>query len=693
MLEFLAREPYELNRIGADAYIEPILLTLAEHFDPRIADLCANILQALSECRIWVDRSGPLDVILAQLQRSDNRGDVARLFFERGLPALGQPGAWFYTLQVAASITTVETARWLIQSGATGLIQNLAGYVSGPVREALRPYSGGVIDAQDANARRYAEEEQIAERKKTNRVQELQARLLARTTFPEALSDFQELGPDYWPELPEAFGGWLSREVSMLLASLDLGHSIAWKGETLWMPNILGLLLQLVDRYALPVTPDELMIFPAMGVNYKVALTYYQRFGLSGRATRTLERLLTSPPSERALEGLVGLVRDSGFSTDATIAVLRTIAADSARGSRLRAEVVGFLAQRGVPNGFFVDLRADSQPEIAGRALEVLAERGDRKTIERELARLLGSDAALLAGEGAVPGSSPLSWIAKVRADFAWKKLKALRERALRLQLRRVTNLLTDCLAQISYARTAQLIVRQLDSTPLAWRREMQRLVIDYELAARLDQAQRTPFEVVLQKLRRSTSASKLLVALEGPTDVPVFEALIAQVPGVTEISFDFVGGWSALVRKDPTSFLRGAKCAIVVMDGDNGRRLNESGRPLTQLAMAQAKRLTEVGVELRVLERFGIENYFPRRALEAVLQRNLSSYFPLPHDVPIRDHLSEGGDEGLRRTFYSKDHNVQVAANLELERDLAGTDLHFIVHNIAQKAVELASG
>jgi hypothetical protein len=189
------------------------------------------------------------------------------------------------------------------------------------------------------------------------------------------------------------------------------------------------------------------------------------------------------------------------------------------------------------------------------------------------------------------------------------------------------------------------------------------------------------PFDAVLRMLRGSTSADKLLVVCEGPTDEPVVRGLLAQVADIPEVLFDFVGGWPALVNKDPHAFLRGAKEAIVIMDADNGRKLNKADRPYTQQAREQERRLRAAGVELRVLLRYGIENYFPRHALEAVLQRDLASYLPVPETEAVTDHLP----------FYSKGRNADVASNIDLERDLAGSDLHAIIHEIAERARRLA--
>jgi hypothetical protein len=567
----------------------------------------------------------------------------------------------------------------------------LAGFVTGPVRELLRPHSAGVIDTQDENARRYAKEQEAEERKRRNRIQKLQDRLLSRTKLADALNDFAAITEERWPELPEAFAKWLSDEINALIATLDLEHRIRWEEQALWTPTVYPLLMHLISRYELRVQPDELMVFPVLGMDEQRSLKYFQRYGFGENATKTLERLLATPPCERGLEGLLRFVRDSGITSDAIGVSLRAAAVDRSKGNGIRTEALRILAARGESDGLFTDLCKDPDTAVVRQAFMTLIERQHRATIERELSRLLKDDDALRTGEVEIGYDSPLSWIDKIRAGFAWDKLKHLRERALRLELDRVTILMTGALARIDRPATAKLIQQQLNAAPAAWRHFLQASAVEMEQAARIEEAQQTPFDAVLRRLRGSTSADKLLVVCEGPTDVPVFQALVAQLPDVPEVIFDWVGGWGGLVNKDPYIFLLGAKEAIVVMDGDNGRKLDAQPPPLTDLAREQTARLRAAGVELRILERYGIENYFPRQAVEMVLQRDLASFFPLPHNVPIADHLSEiVGVE--RRTFYPKSRNRDVVAHIDLDRDLAGSDLRTFIYEIAERARNLAA-
>jgi hypothetical protein len=489
----------------------------------------------------------------------------------------------------------------------------------------------------------------------------------------------------------------------------DLERSIRWEGETLWTPRPLQLLLEVIDRYELAIVPDSLLVFPALGAHEQVTTKYFQRFGFSEAAERTFERLLGNLPSGRALENLVRFVRESGFCSEATLATLRGVAASAERSAIVRVDAMQVLAAHDEPNEYFAGLRLDPEPAVAHRAFGILIDRQDRGTIERELARLLGDDSALRAGEVGFPRDSPLDWIGKIRADFAWKKLKSLRRQALRLKLSGMAHKVTETLAGIDRRAAAIVIHQQLDATPPAWRNYAQARALELEQIARIEEAQRTQFDAVLLKLRGSTSADKLCLVCEGSTDEPVFRKLLAQVRDVPEVLFDWAGGWPGLVNKDPHVFLRGAKAAIVVMDGDDGRKLRKKNRPLTRTAKKQEARLKAAGVELRVLRRYGIENYFPRRALEKVLENDLASYFPLPDDVAIQDHLSVGA-RGIwlclrrlvarvfnlaspisRQPFYSKSRNGDVAEHIDLERDLVGTDLHAVIHEIGEKARDLA--
>jgi hypothetical protein len=90
---------------------------------------------------------------------------------------------------------------------------------------------------------------------------------------------------------------------------------------------------------------------------------------------------------------------------------------------------------------------------------------------------------------------------------------------------------------------------------------------IEQERTAKIEGIQRTAFEKILARLKGATSMQRLKVWCEGPTDVPMFKALLAQIPEMPDVLFDFVGGWPHLIAKDQQTFEHGCKEAFVVLE------------------------------------------------------------------------------------------------------------------------------
>jgi hypothetical protein len=373
-------------------------------------------------------------------------------------------------------------------------------------------------------------------------------------------------------------------------------------------------------------------------------------------------------------------------------------------------DALHLLAQHGVGPDSLEEIAArGSSDDLRQLAFRLLVEGQHRPTIERALHVLLTDDQALRNGETGHPFETSLGWIAKIQSEFAVPKLVDLRGKALDLELPKVVGLLTETLIKIDRARAAQVIRRQIPRAPLGWRQAQQSIAVEQERAAKIERIQRSPFQQILEKLKGATSMRRMKLWCEGPTDIPVFKALLAQVPDTPEILLDFVGGWPMLLAKDPQTFQHGCYEAVVVMDGDQGRRLDKPNKPLTSMAREQRNRFTSLPVELHVLERYGIENYFPQSALETVVGQDLARFFPIPDHVSVCEYLRVSNLSWWERTkrflvfrchwklklsgtsLYAKRFNEKAAPLLMLDRDFEGTDLSTIVRLVAQRARELA--
>jgi hypothetical protein len=134
---------------------------------------------------------------------------------------------------------------------------------------------------------------------------------------------------------------------------------------------------------------------------------------------------------------------------------------------------------------------------VRARAFEHLVKLQHRATISRALATLEDKD--LRAGEVPIPDSTPLDWIGNINASFAIPKLKQLRAQALKLELWRVTLLVTGAIANIDKRAAATTIRQQLTTTPTDWQQHL----LKTQTYSREPRASRQPNE------RHSTRSSE----------------------------------------------------------------------------------------------------------------------------------------------------------------------------------------
>lgn len=710
ILRFFLDHPDDLNSIRAEGYVEPILRLIPRYWDEEIAGLLVDLIDLIETHHFYPDHNGPFRKMFTIVEAADVEGVVPRRYFER-IIARGEADRrrMYWVDQTLANLIKPPTAGWLIELEATTMIQNLAPYLYGDVRELLRPHSKGIIDEQDAAARRHRDKQAEAERTRKSSIALVQERLQTRGTLQDALADLVELREEQWPELPQAFRTWLAGEISQQLGRLDLEHTVQWRDNSLWAPHVLALLLEIVDRYELRIDPDEPLVFAAMSMHRNVVANHYRRFGFSDRAGQALERLLHDAPSNQALNQLIRFVESAAIWSDEIAAAMRAVALDPADKGYAQVTALNMVMHYGADNDFLVQLsRTGASETVRSTAFEGLISRQHRPTIERSVARLLNDEQELRRGEVPMPNQTPLDWIAKIRADFALPRLIELRERALRLELSTVTQLLSNTIGTINRPELVRVIRQQLNVTPPNWHRWQLSQAVEQERTAAIEEGQHTPFDEVIKKLKGATSLNRLKVMCEGSTDIPVFDELVSQAGEVPEIVFGDVGGWSGLRNKDPDFLLLGSKAVIVVMDGDEGRRLSSPDQPLTDAAQEEQKRLANHGIEVHVLRRYGIENYFPQAAVERVLGMDLSGYFPVPEHIPFTEHLSQD-KKGLwyrfrrwaaskldlkmpqpRQPLYSKSRNRDVANFIALNTDLRGTDLFELINLIANRARDL---
>jgi hypothetical protein len=183
---------------------------------------------------------------------------------------------------------------------------------------------------------------------------------------------------------------------------------------------------------------------------------------------------------------------------------------------------------------------------------------------------------------------------------------------------------------------------------------------VEHLAGFRLARAQITEFQKVVAKLPQKSTEKLLKIWCEGVRDLPALRAFVAKAIGQRDdVVLQSIGGWGELGNVDwPLERLwDGCLDVVVIADGDNGRDWTRPERPLSEPGRSLMKRLNAVGVTGFILTRYGIEDYFSKAAVEALLGPAVAQSFPLA------DSARAGDISG-----YTKDSNSRIAEQMTLD-------------------------
>jgi len=693
-IEFLIANPASFHDYQLDSYLEPIIDLIPVYWNDNIAERLGHLLLALE--RIQFQRGKLAERIINHLAQCDPDSVAVQVL----ITALDGAPLQFIDDLIAQPLIGV-TAAWWINEHAPAYANGLALWLPpGQPRELLAPSTPEMIQAhQEARAQYQTESRQKEETARTTRDQHQRVMQTARD-INAILGACISLRKEHWPDIAPEQHAWLADHVSTALVNADLAHSVRWLGDNQWThPNDLEPLLDLTEYYVLRLTDDVPIVLALKSWAYESISNYYRREGLTDDAADWVIRLLQERENDNIATHVFTFLRTTGYSTPGVQEQLTTLALDTTRTAHIRRGAMDRFDAQELAVNTLQKLTTDQEESIRIQAIRDLITRHHESTTRERLKRL--TDDELRAGEVSFPNSSPLEWIANVTASFAIGELIRLRRRALELELSRSASLITAAIAKTDKNRAAAIIIRQIPDTPLPWRHHLAEEAERLRRDARIEAAQQTPFDAVIKKLKGTTSMIRIKVWCEGPTDRPVFEKLFAEI-GETEIAerIDYVAGWPMLVSEDkPERWYDGCRQAIIIMDGDRGRKLSHPDRPLSNEARVVEKRFRGHPLTLHVLQRYGIENYFPRHAVEKVLARDLSAFFPIPSTKKIEKHFREAWwrrfmnwFRGRKTTsFFAKNLNEQIARQLTM-MDIQGTDLEDVlnaVKNVAEQARE----
>jgi hypothetical protein len=682
-IEYLIAHPGTLHGYSLDSYLEPIIDLIPAYWSSDLAIRIGQLLASVHD----VDGGELIKRIVKHVASHDHDGIVIQSMITT-LQRNGQRPQFIG--RSISSLITLRDAQW-IKEHAPEYAREIAIWVSVPVRDILAPATPEIACAQAAYQREQAKK--------------VHAELTAREQQQETIRTSKDLNAivqtcatlakESWPGVSDEQRQWLTDEVSTTLVGLDLARSIVWETAEQWRhPQGLVPLLDLADVYQLQLSNDLPIVLALRSWPYPAITNYYRRYGLSQAAAEQLAQLLDPAENHNIANNVLSFLRATGHDDPSLRAQLARIALDSTRTPQVRVGALEHLARR--DTGTLLILATDQDESIRNQAVQHLIKQQHQSTIHDALTTI--TDAALKAAEVPFPNGSPLDWIGNINQPFAIEDLRRLRRRIMRLALWRVANLVTSVLAKINKMSAAAIIRDQLAEAPETWRLHLTQEADKLERTARIEAAQATPFDEIIGRLKGATSMILLKVWCEGPTDRPLFAKLFREL-GEQEIAdtLDFVAGWpTALSERQPDRWLDGCRQAIMILDGDRGRK-RTNPEQLSDDARKLQRRFEHHPLQLKVLRRYGIENYFPRHAIETALEHQLpDAYFPLPFDVAIEEHFREARSwwqqlwnffsRRKSRSYYGKHLNERTAQHVTLA-DIAGTDLATILNEVKQAA------
>lgn len=685
-LEYLRDNQREFEARRVDAYLDPIIEQIPEFWDEELEKISADIIITLDVQHVYPAPHNLVQKFLTAIHNTRRTDGFVKLVLTHFV-AIAKPPT-FYS-EAIANLLTLDTAKWVASSAGPELISRLARSIGDPgIRAILAPASGGFIEAQDQYSEEFAKQELEKARKRKNDIEEHQSIIAGSHNFAEVVTHFHALDKADWPDLDPVRSEWIASEISKNLLAFDLENNITHEGSSWTTPTWLNPLLEIIGHYGLRLPVDTTLVQALRAWPERSIIDYYKKHGFSDAANNLIKTLLSRVDlNPHVISNILSFMVSAEYPSEDSIENLKRLALDNTQATYARRHAIELIAKVSGSETVLSEVRTKSDDkDVSKVAFNTLIDRQHRSTIEAALSKLLSDDNEIKAGESQLPDISPLDWLARIREKFAWKKLVSLRSKALALGLPNLSQVVTVALKKVDAVGVSRVIKDQLPQTPSAWRRGMIKLASEYQREARQARIRSTPFEVILAKLKGSTSMIALKVFCEGPSDRPAFRSLFREL-GELRIAetLDYVGGWPNLVgEEEPERWLDGCRRAVIIMDGDLGRDLSKSKRPESALAKKARERLSGKAIKLYVLRRYGIENYFPKSNCEAVLGRDLSTFFPIPETQSVEAHFVDP-TTGVR-FFFKSQHTESIGKQLKVA-DIAGTDLEEVVLKVVQES------
>jgi len=641
------------------------------------AEIASSVIEAL----LAIQEAGVLDLqndfmedLADAIANSDHEEVVVRETLEklakRSRPVMAIP-------RTLLRLSSPATIRWLLSKNYDErFVASLRMYARGELYQVFEEVSPRQLGEPDPQLIAWEKENRERLEEAEDSARRAQAIVCEDPDFLHVFNAVLFLDEKRLPIVSTERLSWLASEVDRQFPRVDFSK-VAWGADnSSTIPWLLYCLLLLVQHYELHLVDDVPLIKSLNSLRGEAAEVHARKFGITSAAQAELEKMIKDASlNSSAVDTILHFIRETRVWTAPIAAALQDRAMST--DSRVQGTAIFTLCNLPDSTEVLIALASQKSVSVPDAVLDELVKRQHRPTIERRLSQLISDPNLLASGEIEFPNASPFDWIGNIREPEVWKKLLRLRGLALDKGYFRAVGIITGTMASIDESRLASSMAGQVSRAPKPWRPWQQTGILESRQRARLAVAKTTAFKQVVSRLQMKSTEKQLKIWCEGITDLPALGVFVRKAIGDRDdVVLQSIGGWSELSNPDwPLERLwDGCLDVVVIADGDNGRDWTRADRPLSQIGTILMKRLEAVGVTGFVLKRYGLENYFSRAAVEAVLGPSVARQFPLGDETRASDIPG-----------YSKGSNGRIADNMSLD-DLKNTDLCEILEEIRRR-------
>lgn len=705
ILQFFANNVNMHNKAYSALYLKAVFTNMKRTWSDRIADQVVRLLQAMEKKRISFHDQDTAEALVQAVKANDQEGTIVQELLASTLEAQKDI---LYILPILGALLTKPVVEWLGTRPPGPIRQSLAIQLGHQVfhrdrslYEALKPLSGGILEAQEAGGQQYRVKEKRRKRIEAEKIQRAQEALERGTDFADILKRLANITPSTWLPLPTGRREVLARLTTEYLRAIDPVAHVRWLDEQSFQYRYYRaaeLTLKVINHYQLALEDDSILVnFLLISFSEPLGIIdrYFQRCGLSKRArNRVQEVFQVDDLHPIAASGFVHFL--DRYPIPEVTDELKKFAQTERFSPYLRATALTILARTWDAEvaALLRQLTTDPAPEVARKARRLLIEHGDLGEIGRVVHQIKSGQLIVAQDDTAYDlEDAEAAWLRRVKAPRAFNLLQDLLTWAAERDHTGLTYTMVYTLGEIDRDRALRLLSELLRQTwPLRAQQIFRDAIERWERTRALERGRARGIDVVIERLRPVQQQRVIVIYCEGGTDLPFFKEFLRKyresrlLPWGVQVACQPIGGWGVVKAREwePRDYIAANRHSILILDGEE--RDPNTGNLSIEAAQVEEK-CKRAGLPLFILERRSIENYFTPPALAAVYGWTLPTAFRVDPHAEL-NHQLQAIDP---RFSHDKHSNGRIAETMSIA-DIEGTDLERVFLKVIEIAATITS-